>query len=188
MLLDFGQRSISEEVDSNKNILGLFFGDYLNYWIVDDLLTNIELLWSDRGAKLADFIGAEISETKLNNFAQKLKKDSCWFGVLDNVDTFHALRKVISNRILQYESFLNYNSDFPKSLNFTKTKPGDPIGSIADALKSSGIIPIDLPIFITIDQFEDLMDLERDNGELGTPIFRSVIMRMLGNRDKKSII
>ena len=86
---------------------------------------------------------------------------------------------------MQYESFFNYNSDLPAKFLTTKTKPVDPIGATADALKACGLIPQDLPIFISIDQFEDLMDLEKGQDGNFSPIFRSVIMKMLGNRDKR---
>jgi energy-coupling factor transporter ATP-binding protein EcfA2 len=186
--LDFGQRAIPQETQAeteNKKILGLFFGDFLNYWIIDDLLNNVDLLGSPEGSILGEFLGLDVSGEKLDYFATSLKKDSCWFGVMDDVEDYEGLRLKVKDRIWGYESYLNYNSDFPIEYVKTKTKPGAPIGCVADALKRAGLIPLDLPVFVTIDQFEDLMDLERDEKGDAAPTFRSVIIRMLGDRDRR---
>ncbi|WP_157056514.1 ORC-CDC6 family AAA ATPase [Pseudorhodobacter aquimaris] len=186
--LDFGQRAIPQETQEeteNKKVLGLFFGDFLNYWIIDDLLNNVDLLGSPEGSTLGEFLGLDLSIEKLDFFASSLKKDSCWFGVMDDVEDYEGLRLKVKHRISGYESYLNYNSDFPNDYVNTKTKPGAPIGCVADALKGAGLIPRDLPVFVTIDQFEDLMDLERDEKGNAAPTFRSVIIRMLGDRDRR---
>ena len=185
--LDFGQRSFSPvDKKNNDKITGLFFGDYLNYWIIDDLLKNVELLLSPKGRVLADHLNLNRDAELLEKFALDIAKNTCWFGFLEEVNSFQELRKAIQSRIVSYESFLNYNSDLPPKFLSTKTRPGDPIGVTAEALKSCGIVPHDTPVFISIDQFEDLMDLEKDHkGEFPT-IFRSVIMKMLGNRDKRA--
>jgi hypothetical protein len=186
--LDFGQRAIPQETqeeNENKKILGLFFGDFLNYWIIDDLLNNVDLLGSPEGSILGEFLDLDISSEKLNHFAASLKKDGCWFGVMDDVEDYKGLRRKVKERIMGYESYLNYNSGFPADYVNTKTKPGVPIGCVADALKEAEVVPRDLPVFVTIDQFEDLMDLERDEKGDAAPTFRSVIIRMLGNRDRR---
>ena len=184
--LDFGQRSFGPVDENYDKITGLFFGDYLNYWIIDDLLENIELLFSKEGQPLAKHLGLKLDIKLLEVFSTSISKNTCWFGYLDEVDGFQDLRRKIQDRILSYESFLNYNSDLPPEFLSTKTRPGDPIGATAEALKECGIVPYDTPVFVSIDQFEDLMDLEMDHkGEFPT-IFRSVIMKMLGNRDKRA--
>ena len=183
--LDFGQRSFGAQDDNYEKITGLFFGDYLNYWIIDDLLKNIELLFSKKGHVLANFLDLTADKRLLEGFARDISKNNCWFGYLEDISSFKQLREKIQNRILSYESFLNYNSDLPSKFLTTKTRPGDPIGATADALKRCGIIPHDLPVFVSIDQYEDLMDLEMDSEGNFPTIFRSVIMKMLGNRDKR---
>lgn len=183
--LEFGQRSFGVRDDDVETVTGLLFGDFLNYWIVDDLLGNLMLLNSEAGKKLANFLGVKCSEATLEKFAVSISKNKCWFGALEKVSSFSTLQEAIKERIFQYESFFNYNSDLPPKFLTTKTRPGDPIGAAAEALKNCEIIPHDLPIFISIDQFEDLMDLEKDAEGNFSTIFRSVVMKMLGNRDKR---
>ena len=144
--LDFGQRSFGAKDDNYEKITGLFFGDYLNYWIIDDLLKNIELLFSEKGQVLANFLDLTSERELLEGFARDISKNNCWFGYLEDVTSFKQLREKIQGRILSYESFLNYNSDLPSKFLTTKTRPGDPIGATADALKRCGIIPHDLSL------------------------------------------
>jgi|31_taG_2_1085359.scaffolds.fasta_scaffold01297_2 hypothetical protein len=180
--LDFGQRKIEREDD--LNVTGLYFADFLNYWIIDDLLANLQSLSSPKGEKLSTHLGIDVAHARLNEFSCLLAKDRSWFGALKDVSNFAELREIIRNRLYTYESFLNFNSDeLPEDIVRSKTKPGEPIGSAYDALRAAGILPPDVPLFVTIDQFEDLMDLEKDKNGGFQPVFRSIVMRMLGNRD-----
>jgi hypothetical protein len=181
--LDFGQREISST--DNEAVVGLYFADFLNYWIVDDLLRNLKLYQSDDGARLSNFLGLNITDKNLDNFAKILAKNRCWFDALAGITEFSSLTETVERRISLYEGFLNYNSDLPIEISNTKTKPGDPIGAAYDALRECGILPDEVPLFVTIDQFEDLMDLEKDEHGSCSTIFRSVVMRMLGNRDSR---
>ncbi len=181
--LDFGQRKIAE--DDNSNVIGLYFADFLNYWIVEDLLSNLCLFQSQKGNKLTEFLELSLDRSKLDMFSKILSANSCWFDALQGVEDFESLLGGVRDRIYAYESFLNYNSDLPEDISKSKTKPGEPIGAVYDALREADILPAEVPLFVTIDQFEDLMDLEKDkNGSFST-IFRSVVMRMLGNRDNR---
>lgn len=181
----FGQRSIEDIPSENERVVGLYFGDFLNYWIVLDLLEKIELLFSVSGAGLAAKIGLTTDEKLLDKFAKQLSASKCWLGALDGANSFSDLKNRIEERIRSYDSFLNYNSDFPVVVSRTKTSAGEPIAVASDCLRKCGILPSDVPVFVTIDQFEDLMDLERDVSDGDRPIFRGVIMKMLGSRDDR---
>ena len=180
--LDFGQRKIEKSDD--LSVTGLYFADFLNYWIVDDLLSNLNLLTRPEGEGLSKHLELHLSREHLDQFAKTLSKNRCWFAGLDSVSDFEELREAIKSRIYLYESFLNFNLDhLPEAIVRSKTKPGEPIGAAYDALRTAGILPPDVPLFVTIDQFEDLMDLETDKNGGFQPVFRSIVMRMLGNRD-----
>nr|WP_306267017.1 hypothetical protein [Pararhizobium sp. IMCC3301] len=183
--LMFGQRSIEDVPVENERVVGLYFADFLNYWIVSDLLEKVSLLFSDEGHFLAEKIGLTTRRELLDDFASRLSSAPCWLGTLEGANSFNALKKRIENRIRSYESFLNYNSGFPSVVARTKTTAGEPIAVASDCLRDCGILPDNVPLLVTIDQFEDLMDLERDVSENDRPIFRSVIWKMLGNRDDR---
>lgn len=181
----FGQRAVSEQPNENERVIGLYFADFLNYWIVSDLLGKLELMFSEKGQNLARKVGLNTNFDLLDDFAFRVCSSPCWLGALEGVSTFDDLKSRVDLRIRSYEDFLNYNSDFPMETVRTKTTAGEPIAVAADCLKDSSILPEDVPVFITIDQFEDLMDLERDVSENDRPIFRSVVWKMLGNRDDR---
>ncbi|WP_300063925.1 hypothetical protein [uncultured Roseobacter sp.] len=181
----FGQRAIENVPDDNERVIGLFFADFLNYWIVSDLIEKVQLLFSNNGKGLASKVGLDTSPMLLDEFATSLALDPCWHGELDDVASFEQLSDAIESRIRKYENFLNYNSDFPEEISRTKTSAGEPIAVATDCLRKVGILPDDVPVLVTIDQFEDLMDLERDFSENARPIFRRVIWKMLGNRDDR---
>ncbi|KIC39819.1 hypothetical protein RA27_17365 [Ruegeria sp. ANG-R] len=181
----FGQRAIEDAPAENERVIGLYFADFLNYWIVSDLLEKVSLLFSDEGRLLAEKVGLSTETKRLDEFATQLSSAPCWHGILEGSETFEELQKRIENRIQSYENFLNYNSDFPSVVARTKTSAGEPIAVAADCLRKCGILPESVPLLVTIDQFEDLMDLERDVSENDRPIFRSVIWKMLGNRDDR---
>lgn len=181
----FGQRSIEDAASKNELIVGLYFGDFLNYWIVLDLLEKVELLFSSEGSDLATKVGLNTDHALLDVFARQLSSSSCWLGALEGTSSFAELKNRLEQRIQSYDSFLNYNSDFPIAVSQTKTTAGEPIAVASDCLRKCGILPDEVPLFVTIDQFEDLMDLERNISEGDKPIFRSVIMKMLGSRDDR---
>lgn len=181
----FGQRAIEDVPAENERVLGLYFADFLNYWIVSDLLEKIHLLFSEDGQILATKVGLRTDRVLLDEFASAYSSAPCWHGVLDGVENFIELMEQVEDRIRSYENFLNYNSDFPPLFSQTKTSAGEPIAVAADCLRACGILPDNVPLLVTIDQFEDLMDLERDISEDDRPIFRRIIWNMLGNRDDR---
>lgn len=181
----FGQRKIQDIPDGDERVIGLYFADFLNYWIISDLIEKLQLLFSKRGELLASKIGLNTSPNLLDKFAACLASAPCWQGALEHVQTFSQLADALEKRIRQYESFLNYNSEFPREISRSKTSAGEPIAVATDCLRKVGALPDDVPLFVSIDQFEDLMDLERDVSESRRPVFRRVIWKMLGNRDDR---
>ncbi len=182
---DFGQRSIGEYDQSNNKIFALFFADFLNYWIVDDLLSTLETLCSSQDSEVSNFLSLGCTPDKLDKFARYVGSQKCWFGALDGVHKYRDLRSLVENRVTEYRSFLNYNSELSQKILNTKTSPGEPISIVASALKHCGLIPNDLPVFIRIDQFEDLMGLEKETEGTFSKHFRGIIMKMLGMRDDR---
>ena len=184
--MDFGQRPIETQGPSDDRRYALYFADFLNYWIVDDLLRSIETLNNSSEPNVRDFLGLDASNQKLEEFAKTLAQKKCWLSALSNVDSFSALRQALENRIIEYRNFLNYNTDeLPESIKRTKTSAGDPISTSIDVLRACGILPQNLPVLIRIDQFEDLMGLEEGPDQALRVDYRAVIYKMLGARDSR---
>lgn len=184
--MDFGQRPIGTQGPSDDRRYAAYFADFLNYWIVDDLLRSIETLNSAPEPNVRDFLGVDASAQKMEAFAKILAQKKCWLGALSNVDSLSSLRQALEDRIVEYRNFLNYNTDdIPDLIKRTKTSAGDPISTSVDVLRTSGIISQDLPVLIRIDQFEDLMGLEEGPDQALRVDYRSVIYKMLGTRDSR---
>jgi len=180
---DFGQRSIGAN-DQNNSVSPIFFGDFLNYWIVADIFRSIRKLSSEsHDTGLLKKIGIDFNVNKLNAFTQKLVTLDCWGGYLNKIDSYDNLEKVINSRITSYRSYLNYNiDDLSPDIYSSKTLIGIPISQTVQLLKEFAIIEDDTEIFIRIDQYEELAWLDETSNGLGTS-YQEVIHKLLGMRD-----
>ena len=178
---DFGQRMVAGEDDAIATH-ALLFGDFLNYWIVDDLLRSIEVIRDDESTKVYRTLGVHAEETRLDQLARTVAQDSCWFGSLHEVISYAELRRAIDERIYSYRNFLNYNAELPSEIVRSKTSPGEPISVVAATMKELGVIEDDVPVFVVVDQFEDLMGLEIASEKGGGKSIREIVMKMLSER------
>ena len=171
--------------DDNIATNALLFGDFINYWVANDLLDSIELISNDSETEIFHELQIDAHPLRLDNFAKELALCPCWFGGLHGTTSYKDLRERIARRIFAYRSFLNYNSDLPKWIISSKTSAGEPIAEMADILKRFEIVPDDIPVLIRIDQFEDLMGIERGTVDSAGIAFRQVVMKMISERDSR---
>ena len=184
---DFGQRMLPHTEDSVATD-ALLFGDFLNYWIIDDLLRSIETIRDDSATEIHRLLGVDANELRLDRFAQMVAAEECWFGSLDGISTYEGLKAAIRRRIYSYRSFLNYNDELPASIVRSKTSAGEPIEVVAAGLKQAGVISAEVPVLVVVDQFEDLMGLEASHRrETGTAL-RGVVMKMLSQKRAASLV
>jgi hypothetical protein len=180
--IDFGQRNMGDSADETE-ILPIYFGDFLNYWIVYDVLNTISLLCEKADGKVAKELSISITPDKLESFTQSIKTNRCWFGYLDDVRTYQELRSRLSLRINSYLNFLNFNSDvLPDEIRHSKTTVGEPIAKVAEHLRSAGIVAEDVHLIVRIDQYEELIRLEGKRKEYGSH-FREVVNKALSSRN-----
>jgi hypothetical protein len=180
--IDFGHRTIEVGADEDET-LPIYFGDFLNYWIVFDLLSSLELYRSSAEGKIAQELGIKADKTFLNAFTVVVSKLRCWFGYLEGVDSYESLKETISRRISAILGFLNFNTDvLPIDISRSKTTIGEPIAQVAQALHSTGVVPSDVHLFVRIDQYEELLRLEGRRKILG-PLYREIVNKALSLRD-----
>ncbi|MCY2990861.1 MAG: hypothetical protein NTY19_23740 [Planctomycetota bacterium] len=185
-ILDFGQRSISPPLSAEEAQLPIYFGDFLNYWIVRDIIRSIKKLLVADAAGVGDSIGLNATAEALDKFAIGLSAKDCWFGYLREVRDLASLEESITQRITAYRGFLNYNSDIPENVASTKTSIGEPISAAVDSLRDACVVPDRVQFFIRIDQYEELMHLEDWSSEKGMyRNYRDVIHKLLGLRDPR---
>jgi len=174
----FGNRIISS--DNSLNESPIYFGDFLNYYVVADVLNSIRKLSGN--SEISKQIGIDLTPAKTEVFVRKLIGSNCWFDALKAITTFEELFEALSNRIATYKKFLNINlMELPDEIVKTKTIIGEPISVTAIMLKEAGILEKDVQIFVRIDQYEELTWLGAKNG-LGEA-YKKMIHKLLGNRD-----
>lgn len=179
----FGHRMNASQFSGSEIEIPKMFGDFLNYYLVRDLLKAIENLSDVRYGDLAREIGINSTVDKLNEFARILSADECWFGAISGSSTWVALEKALSSRIGVYKSFLAFNQDtVPKEFTTSKTNIGAPLSAAARALYQSGVIEEDVRVFAAIDQFEELLYQRSLNSGLVNP-FREIFNTAFGSRD-----
>ncbi|CAN5883178.1 hypothetical protein BH18ACI4_BH18ACI4_00790 [soil metagenome] len=178
--IDIGQRPISQNEEEDERLFPLYFGDFINYWIVSDILATIEYM----GQQPEIFAGIARPDT-LSGFARALARDDCWFGYLEGVESFSDLNNRLRERISLYRSFHQDNiRSLPESISHTKTRIGEPISTAAECLWAERVIPAQVPVYIRIDQYEILMDSDDLRPSLGLE-YRRVINKALGARDPR---
>ena len=178
---DFGQRPIVVDGIEPDEISPLFFGDFLNYWLVLDIFKSIECLSTSQ--ELASEIGIDITPDKLDHFSEEICQDDCWYGYLDGIESFTELKKCLSNRITKYRSYLNFNSHkLDQAFSETKTEVGVPIIKTVQKLKELEIVNEDVEFYVRLDQYEDLERLNTPDSQLGTK-YQEIVHKLLGMRD-----
>ncbi len=179
---DFGQRPLNSKDGYNHS--PFYFADYLNYWIVLDILESIIKL-SEPELGLNEKLGINCDEKLLDEFAKKLGKNICWNGYLEEVHSFEDLKKSLVGRISLYRNFLNYNIDeIPEEVQSTKTSIGVPIALCANYLREVGIIRDGTEIYVRIDQYEELAWLEQPiESQKQGELYQQLIHKLLGMRD-----
>jgi hypothetical protein len=180
---DFGQRPIDNTQDSLVTS-PIYFGDFLNYWVVTDILASLnKLVNEDESKSIAKEIGIHLAETKLNKFACEFAKLDCWHGYLSEIKNYQDFKDRINHRITAYRDFLNYNLPaLPEEIKNSKTLIGEPISKCVGLLRDYDIIGKDVEVYIRIDQYEELAWLDDSIFNIGTT-YQQVIHKLLGMRD-----
>jgi hypothetical protein len=182
-VMAFGQRALHKDPSVAQEVTPLYFGDYLNYSLVYDLLLSLQHLARGGDPEIAASIGLSTADDAHDRFATLLAKDPCWLGALQDVRTFEELKAKLLERIDAYMAFFQFNSPtLPIGIANSKTTPGIPMSRAARALSVAGVADEDVNVFIRIDQYEELDGIRRLPTSLGAG-FREVINKVLGMRD-----
>ena len=157
----FGGRKVTQDAGDNLTLWGLYFGDFLNYFLVGELLGALEFLATPRGAVLAEYLGAQIGRESLDAFAKALAANDCWFGAMKSASSLREVTDAIRGRVSAYRAFANWNIEaLPENISRTKTDVGAPLIESRKGLQSLGIIGGSVPLMVTIDQYETLFHID----------------------------
>jgi hypothetical protein len=178
-VLDIGQRPLTKDSAEDERLFPLFFADFVNYWVVRDIMRTIQSMESHR--KLFSYV----KFARKDEFAKLLAAADCWFGYLAEAKTFGQLMTLIDGRIQSYRSFHVYNSpQLPQSVVESKTNIGEPISQAFDCLGRSGTLDDRIPLFVRIDQHEVLSRSDDLRPKVGIE-YRRIINKALSRRDPR---
>lgn len=173
---DFGNR----RAPAGENAQELMFGDFLNYFIVIDMLRSVETLAGD--VETAAALGLRFDEEARRELAAAIRADPVWEGYLEDAAGYDDLRTRMERRLLLYRRFMNGNEvTLNSEVATTKTSVGEPIRKVVIHLRAASVVPGDLPFFVIIDQYEELASINSPDGRKAD--YRSVVNKMLNSRD-----
>jgi len=174
--------TLGEGDDRDLQELPYFFGDFFNYKLVLDLLENLEVV-----AGSPEVFGPLVSLIEVDAFAKKLVKQDCWAGALDGCATLRNVKDRIMERLACYRNWMGHNERYhgaPKLLRESKSTIGEPILRTVECLKTSGVIQ-DVPVFIRVDQIEELSHAPAGAQADLRLAFRQVLNGALSRRDSR---
>ena len=178
--MDIGQIPIGHDREEDKRLFPLYFADFLNYWIVRDVINSVMYM-----AEYPEVFTEINNVSRIDKFARLLANDNCWFGYLKNVTDIQSLRTRLDERLTHYRLFHQANQRrLPEELKSSKTRISIPISITAEYLEKSGVIHKDIPVFIRIDQIEALHRSDDLRPDLGVQ-YRRIINKALSMRDPR---
>jgi len=182
--MDFGQLIDKGSTAREVQEFALQFADFVNYWIVADLLQSINIFYLQLDHHLLNCIGLN-PKGRMDVFSERIAGDPCWFGYLDGVVSLDSLLERLNGRIICYRKFVNLNlAALPENITNSKTVVGNPILKVVDLLRSQNIIAADTNVFIRIDQYEQLPTLNVSEHFFGTAC-QELIHKAVGARDPR---
>lgn len=163
----------------------LLFADFVNYWLVIDLLRGLETLCAG-GEDLASSIGLGCDAPMLDAAASELGKRDCWFGYLDGVSSHQQLIARITERLTSVRSWVNRNvAELDPRVERTKTSPDEPLSEFVRVYREQGVIGPNVEVFAQIDQYEELHYLKRGipGAEAVGEAMQAAVHTAMGSRD-----
>lgn len=182
-ITDIVQVTLYRGDDADEREMPLYFGDFFNYLIVDDLLNTVETIGNH-----PEVFDSIVNLSNVEKFVSTLSRQDCWFGYLDGVQTFSQLKDRIAERINFYRRWVNGNLDDlspPDDIRQSKTNIGEPIARVAECLRQSGMISDNVPVLIRVDQIEELHRAFTDRQRRLLLAFRKMINRVFAARDAR---
>lgn len=181
--LEFAQHLQMDSDERQVQELELLFADFINYWVVSDIIATLLKFMDASDEGLLIDVGLSFDPTKIRSFAESFSEDDCWFGVLPRATDLQQLQSSLAARIGWYRRFLNLNiSSMPEDILRSKTVIGDPILKVAEALRNSGVIGESTKVFVRIDQYEQLTTLNVAGTKYGEAC-QQLIHKAIGARD-----
>lgn len=180
----FGRRSVSRVMTGRDDSMldAVCAGDFVNHYLTRELLRALAFLNGEAGERFrlwANIADGFVTEGVVRSIATL----PSWFGYYESCATLVDLTTRVEERLGAWFRFQNTNIErIPEDVWSTKTNPGAPLHELANLLRA---LPVrkgqrrELPLFVVVDQYEELPAL---NQRYGTELQR-VINSMIKARD-----
>lgn len=155
----------SSDSDENYRLTRAYFGDYLNCWVLRDLLASVEKLVTSAPPERQAEVGVCRDASKLRDAISLMGDDSsCSF--LRGLTSVAEARLALERRLRAYLNLIsNPKKLLPSEIDETRSILGEPLFTASRALRSSGVIAPDVNVIVTIDQFETLVRKSEGGGD-----------------------
>jgi hypothetical protein len=179
----FGRRSVSRVLnrgDWDPDVDLASAADYINHYLFYEFLKGMDFLFSHAGMRLREWLSIVESARSLDELSQVMANWTVWFGYYSSCSTFEQLLGKSRERLLGWTGVLNANTDeVPEDIWKTKTTIGAPLHSMGNLLRDLSNTDAGPPLFVAIDQYEVLPEL---NQSYGTDLQR-VVNTLIKARD-----
>lgn len=157
----FGGRRVTRNVEDNLDLWGRYFGDFLNYFLVGELLQTLEFISAPECLVLTKHLGSRTDAKSLDEFSRRLAGNACWFGAMKEISSLREIMSLVRERISIYRAFANWNMEaLPEAISRTKTDIGIPLIESRKELENLEILGATIPLMVTIDQYETLLHID----------------------------
>jgi hypothetical protein len=166
---DFSHRLYRGYGEENLSRRTMFFIDWFNYWLVEDILNGLNFIYgqSDAHPSFVEGFGVSLDQSRITEFVSILRAQDSWYGYFKNVRTLHGCIQRCRKRLLLHRRFLQRHESqvVDRTISDTCTEAGVPVARVFEALKSAEVIDKDTACFVRIDQYDTLADLIGVKGE-----------------------
>jgi hypothetical protein len=163
----FGRRSISQAMGLPEHetvYASAAAADYLNQFLFREFLRGLRLILSG-ASPLANWLGIQVHASLAGHVASDIASWDCWYGYYSNCATIPSLIERCDQRLQAYRRFLNVNDDHIDEVVWrTKTDIGEPLHRLGTLLAEAEWSTRRAPLYVVIDQYEVLPELNRTHG------------------------
>lgn len=164
----FGRRSISRIIKNSEGDRALdtiCAADFLNHYLFREFLKGIEYILGHEANQLGTWLGIRKEKLKKDDIASKIATWDSWFGYYSDCHSLDDLVRKCEQRLSTWRSFLNANIDnIPRDIWESKSTLGDPLHAMGNLLNDISSRSGQLPLFVVIDQYEVLPELNPTHG------------------------
>jgi hypothetical protein len=138
--------------------------DFLNQFLFREFLVALQFLYSDQGSQFAQWLDLRSDRIQDTTLATEIASWDCWFGYYANCRSLADLLQRCETRLNTWRAFLATDIDcIPSEVWQTKSEIGVPLhqmGNLLSKISRQGR----LPLYVVLDQYEVLPELNKTHG------------------------